>query len=210
MANQTQTAAMTGTSGAHGDAAAHGDGEHSRRDFLTIMAGSWALVGGAAALWPMIDQMNPDANTRALSTIEVDLAPIKPGQAVTVLWQGKAVFIRNRTEDEIKKAQATPVDQLKDTTAQNLALPDDADAKDENRVKAGKANWLVLVGVCTHLGCIPKGQSPGDVRGEYGGWFCPCHGSQYDTSGRIRKGPAPLNLQVPPYAFLTDTKIKIG
>ena len=201
---------MTGTSGAHGDAAAHGDGEHSRRDFLTIMAGSWALVGGAAALWPMIDQMNPDANTRALSTIEVDLAPIKPGQAVTVLWQGKAVFIRNRTEDEIKKAQATPVDQLKDTTAQNLALPDDADAKDENRVKAGKANWLVLVGVCTHLGCIPKGQSPGDVRGEYGGWFCPCHGSQYDTSGRIRKGPAPLNLQVPPYAFLTDTKIKIG
>ena len=210
MANQTQTAAMTGTSGAHGDAVGHGEGEHSRRDFLTIMGGSWALVGGAAALWPMIDQMNPDANTRALSTIEVDLAPIKPGQAVTVLWQGKAVFIRNRTEDEIKKAQATPVDQLKDTTAQNLALPDDADAKDENRVKAGKANWLVLVGVCTHLGCIPKGQSPGDVRGEYGGWFCPCHGSQYDTSGRIRKGPAPLNLQVPPYVFLTDTKIKIG
>ncbi len=205
MANHS-TAATTGTSGAHSD----GDGDHSRRDFLTIMAGSWALVGGAAALWPMIDQMNPDANTRALSTIEVDLAPIKPGQAVTVLWQGKAVFIRNRTDEEIKKAQATPVDQLKDTTAQNLALPDDADAKDENRVKAGKANWLVLVGVCTHLGCIPKGQSPGDVKGEYGGWFCPCHGSQYDTSGRIRKGPAPLNLQVPPYAFLTDTKIKIG
>ncbi len=209
MANTTQTAGSTGASGVHGETG-HGEGEHSRRDFLTIMAGSWALVGGAAALWPMVDQMNPDANTRALASIEVDLAPIKVGQAITVLWQGKALFVRHRTEDEIKKAQATPVESLKDGTAQNLALPDAAEAKDENRVKPGKAQWLVLVGICTHLGCIPKGQAPGDVKGEYGGWFCPCHGSQYDTSGRIRKGPAPLNLQVPPYAFLTDTKIKIG
>jgi ubiquinol-cytochrome c reductase iron-sulfur subunit len=209
LANTTQAAGMAGSSGAHG-ADGHGEDGHSRRDFLAIMASSWALVGGAAALWPMIDQMNPDANTRALASVEVDLSPIKVGQAITVNWQGKALFIRRRTEDEIKKARATPVDDLKDRTAQNVALPDSTDAKDENRVKPGKAEWLVLVGICTHLGCIPKGQSPGDVKGEYGGWFCPCHGSQYDTSGRIRKGPAPLNLQVPPYTFLTDTKIKIG
>jgi len=190
--------------------AGHDDHGHTRRDFLPIMASSWALIGGATALWPMIDQLNPDANTRALSSIEVDLTPIKVGQAITVNWQGKALFIRHRTPEEIKKAQATPLEELKDTTAQNAALGDDATAADENRVKAGKAEWLVLVGICTHLGCIPKGQSPGDVKGEWGGWFCPCHGSQYDTSGRIRKGPAPLNLQVPPYAFLTATKIKIG
>jgi ubiquinol-cytochrome c reductase iron-sulfur subunit len=206
MADTKHAAATTGAGGA----VVADDHAMTRRDFLPIMAGSWALVGGATALWPMIDQMNPDASTRALASIEVDLAPIKPGQAITVNWQGKALFIRHRTDEEIKKAQATSLDDLKDTTAQNAGLPDDATAKDENRVKAGKAEWLVLVGICTHLGCIPKGQSPGDVKGEYGGWFCPCHGSQYDTSGRIRKGPAPLNLQVPPYAFLSDTKIKIG
>jgi ubiquinol-cytochrome c reductase iron-sulfur subunit len=204
LANQTMTA---GT--ANPPAGQTGD-EHSRRDFLTIAAGSWALVGGAIALWPMIDQLNPDASALALASIEVDLAPIKPGQAITVNWRGKALFVRHRTPEEIKKAQDTPLDTLKDQRAQNDALPDATDAKDENRVKAGKAEWLVLVGVCTHLGCIPKGQSPGDVRGEFGGWFCPCHGSQYDTSGRIRKGPAPRNLEVPPYAFMTDSKIKIG
>jgi ubiquinol-cytochrome c reductase iron-sulfur subunit len=205
MATNTQAT----TAGAH-TADGHDPDGHTRRDFLPIMAGAWAVVGGATALWPMIDQMNPDANTRALASIEVDLAPIKPGQAITVNWQGKALFVRHRTPEEIEKAKNTPLDELKDTTAQNVALPDSADAKDENRVKPGKAEWLVLVGICTHLGCIPKGQAPGDVKGEYGGWFCPCHGSQYDTSGRIRKGPAPLNLQVPPYAFLSDTKIKIG
>lgn len=204
MANTTMTAGpATQPTGQTGEA-------HSRRDFLTIMASSWALVGGAAALWPMIDQLNPDASALALASTEVDLAPIKVGQAITVNWRGKALFIRRRTPEEIKKAQDTPLDLLKDTRAQNDSLPDDTSAADENRVKAGKAEWLVLVGVCTHLGCIPKGQAAGDVRGEFGGWFCPCHGSQYDTSGRIRKGPAPRNLEVPPYAFLSDTKIKIG
>ncbi len=208
MANQASTAAKA--TPPSGQPTGHADDAHSRRDFLTIMAGGWALVGGATALWPMIDQLNPDASALALASIEVDLAPIKEGQAITVNWRGKALFIRHRTAEEIKKAEATPIDELKDTKAQNDSLPDGSSAADANRVKAGKSQWLVLVGVCTHLGCIPKGQAAGDVRGEYGGWFCPCHGSQYDTSGRIRKGPAPRNLEVPPYAFLTDTKIKIG
>jgi ubiquinol-cytochrome c reductase iron-sulfur subunit len=174
------------------------------------MAGGWALVGVAAALWPMIDQMNPDASALAQASIEVDLAPIKEGMAATFNWRGKALFVRHRTSDEIKKAQDTPLDVLKDQLAENAGLPEATDASDKNRVKDGKAQWLVVVGVCTHLGCIPKGQAPGDNRGEFGGWFCPCHGSQYDTSGRIRKGPAPRNLEVPPYSFLTDTKIKVG
>lgn len=184
--------------------------EHSRRDILQIAAGSWALVGGAAALWPMLDQMNPDASALALASTEVDLAQVKEGQAITVLWRGKPVFIRHRTAKEIEEARAIAIDELPDALANNSTLGSDADASDGNRVKAGKDQWMVLVGVCTHLGCIPKGQSVGDVKGEYGGWFCPCHGSVYDTSGRIRKGPAPRNLEVPPYAFLSDTKIKIG
>ena len=202
-----------GTHGAsHGDGAhGHAHGEHSRRDFLTVMAAGWALVGGATALWPMIDQLNPDANAVAAGVpIDVDLAPIKEGQAITLLWRGKPIFVRHRTKEEIAKANAVKVAELKDTLAQNDALPASTTAEDANRVQAGKAEWMVLVGVCTHLGCIPKGQSVGDVKGEYGGWFCPCHGSVYDTSGRIRKGPAPRNLEVPPYAFLSDTKIKIG
>ena len=209
MANTTQTAGSTGASGVHGETG-HGEGEHSRRDFLTIMAGSWALVGGAAALWPMVDQMNPDANTRALASIEVDLAPIKEGQAITVMWRGKPVFIRNRTRAEIEKATATKVSDLPDKSARNDALPETAPATDANRVKKDKPNWLVLVGVCTHLGCIPKGQTVADVKGDYDGWFCPCHGSHYDSAGRIRKGPAPKNLPVPGYEFVSDTKIKIG
>jgi ubiquinol-cytochrome c reductase iron-sulfur subunit len=174
--------------------------ETSRRDFITLAAQSFAGVGAAVALWPFIQQMNPDASTQALASTEVDLAPIKEGQAITVMWRGKPVFIRNRTKDEVNKAATTVV----------AELPDKTQAPDAQRVKKGKENWLVLVGICTHLGCIPKGQSLADTRGDYGGWFCPCHGSHYDTSGRIRKGPAPRNLDVPPYEFVSDSKIKIG
>lgn len=182
----------------------------TRRDFLTIAAGSWAAVGAAATLWPLVQQMNPDATTQALASIEVDLAPIKEGQAITVMWRGKPVFIRNRTPAEIEAARKTQLGDLIDTVARNEALNGTPPATDANRVKKDKANWLVLVGICTHLGCIPKGQTIADAKGEYGGWFCPCHGSHYDTSGRIRKGPAPRNLDVPAYEFVSDTKIKIG
>jgi len=175
-----------------------------------VAAGSFAAVGAAATLWPLIQQMNPDASTQALATIEVDLAPIKQGQSITVVWRGKPVFIRNRTPDEVKAALATPLADLPDPSARNEALPERATAVDTNRTKKGKENWLVLVGICTHLGCIPKGQSMSDQKGDYGGWFCPCHGSHYDTAGRIRLGPAPQNLHVPPYEFQTDTVIKIG
>ena len=204
-------ATSTGAAGAaasHADA--HGSDGASRRDFLTVAAGSWVAIGAAATLWPLVQQMNPDASTQALSSIEVDLAPIKEGQAVTVMWRGKPVFIRNRTKDEIAKAKAVSLDDLRDTVARNDSLPEKTAATDENRTKAGKENWLVLVGICTHLGCIPKGQAVVDSRGDFGGYFCPCHGSHYDTAGRIRKGPAPQNLEVPPYVFLSDTKIKIG
>ncbi|MBV1693455.1 MAG: ubiquinol-cytochrome c reductase iron-sulfur subunit [Hyphomicrobiales bacterium] len=180
--------------------ASNADHNPDRRDFITIAALSFAGVGAAATLWPFIQQMNPDASTQALASTEVDLSPIKEGQAITVMWRGKPVFIRNRTPEEIKAAQAVPMSELSDRT----------DASDTQRTKKGKENWLVLVGICTHLGCIPKGQSIGDARGEFGGWFCPCHGSHYDTAGRIRKGPAPRNLEVPPYEFVADSKIKIG
>ena len=182
----------------------------TRRDFITTASLAWAGVGGAIALWPFIQQMNPDASTQALSTTEVDISPLKEGQAITILWQGKPVFIRNRTPKEIQEAEEVKPAELKDEYARNADLPDRALATDANRIKKGEAQWLVLIGICTHLGCIPKGQSLGDARGEFGGYFCPCHGSQYDTSGRIRKGPAPENLAVPPYQFLTPTKIKIG
>jgi ubiquinol-cytochrome c reductase iron-sulfur subunit len=190
--------------------ASHSAEEPNRRDFIVIAAQAFAGVGAAVALWPFIHQMNPDASTQALASIEVDLAPIKEGQAITVSWRGKPVFIRNRTAAEVETARAVRLADLKDPVARNEALPDRARATDENRTKRDKANWLVLVGICTHLGCIPKGQSMGDARGDYGGWFCPCHGSHYDTSGRIRFGPAPQNLAVPPYEFQSDTLIKIG
>ena len=183
---------------------------HSRRDFLLIAAGAFAAVGGAAALWPLIDQMNPDASALALATVEFDLAPVKEGQAVTIMWRGKPIFIRHRTAAEIEEAKKTPVEDLKDPLARNAALPESAPATDDNRTKKDEEPWLVLLGVCTHLGCVPKGQSIGDARGDYGGWFCPCHGSHYDTAGRIRKGPAPQNLAVPPYEFTSETKIRIG
>ena len=171
------------------------DGE-TRRDFLQLTVGAMGVVGAGIFAWPFLDSMNPAADTLALATIEVDLAPIAAGQSITVKWQGKPVFIRHRTQDDIQKAQAVALDDLRDKQA------------DKDRVK--KDEWLVLVGICTHLGCIPLGQKDTDPKGEFGGWFCPCHGSQYDTSGRIRKGPAPTNLPVPPYAFLTDASIRIG
>ncbi len=170
--------------------------DEGRRDFLMVAAGSFAAVGAAGALWPLVDQMNPDASAKALASIEVDLSPIKEGQAVTVMWRGKPIFIRKRTADEIKQAVSADTTDMRDPQV------------DGDRAK--KPEWLVLIGICTHLGCIPRGQSTGDVHGDFGGWFCPCHGSHYDTSGRIRKGPAPTNLEVPPYAFISDTKIKIG
>ena len=174
--------------------------EADRRDFLVLAGNAFAAVGAASLLWPFVQQMNPDASAKALSSTEIDLAPVKEGQAITVLWRGKPVFIRNRTAAEIEAARKVELDKLSGGS----------DAADEKRVKKGHENWLVLVGICTHLGCIPKGQSMGDARGDFGGWFCPCHGSHYDTSGRIRQGPAPRNLEVPPYEFVSGTKIKIG
>ena len=181
----------------------------NRRDFMGLAAGAFASVGGAVALWPFIDQMNPDAGAQALATTEVDLSPVKQGQAITVMWRGKPVFIRNRTPEEIEQAKAVNVDDLPDPVARILGGPNEP-ATDVNLTKEGHEQWLVLVGICTHLGCIPKGQSISDTTGDFGGWFCPCHGSHYDTAGRIRKGPAPQNLQVPPYEFVSDSKIKIG
>ncbi|HPG89037.1 MAG TPA: ubiquinol-cytochrome c reductase iron-sulfur subunit [Hyphomicrobium sp.] len=182
----------------------------NRRDFLVVAGNAFAAVGAASLIWPFVQQMNPDASAKALASTEVDLAPVKEGQAITIMWRGKPVFIRNRTKDEIAAADKVALTELPDPEARNDGLPAATPAVDANRVKAGHENWLIAVGICTHLGCIPKGQSMGDSRGDFGGWFCPCHGSHYDTSGRIRKGPAPRNLEVPPYEFISDTKIKIG
>jgi ubiquinol-cytochrome c reductase iron-sulfur subunit len=184
--------------------------EPNRRDFIVIAAQAFAGVGAAVALWPFIQQMNPDASTQALASIEVDLGPVKEGQAITVSWRGKPVFVRHRTAEEVRAAKEVKVAELVDRSARNDALPESTLATDLNRTKKGKENWIVLVGICTHLGCIPKGQSLNDSRGEFGGWFCPCHGSHYDTAGRIRRGPAPRNLEVPIYEFVSDSKIKIG
>jgi ubiquinol-cytochrome c reductase iron-sulfur subunit len=181
-----------------------------RRDFIVIAAQAFAGVGAALALWPFIQQMNPDASTQAAASLEVDLSPVKEGQAITVLWRGKPVFVRNRTKEEIATAVEVKIADLVDASARNDDLPERTPATDLNRTKKGHENWIVLVGICTHLGCIPKGQSIGDARGDFGGWLCPCHGSHYDTAGRIRKGPAPRNLEVPPYDFVSDSKIKIG
>jgi ubiquinol-cytochrome c reductase iron-sulfur subunit len=192
------------------DTAVDSSEEPTRRDVLLIAAGGFAAVGAAAALWPLLDQMNPDSSTLSLATTEVELAPIEPGQAVTVMWRGKPIFIRHRTEKEIAEAKEVPLDDLIDQLARNANLPDNAPADDANRAAKDREPWLVMIGICTHLGCIPKGQAVGDYKGDYGGWFCPCHGSQYDTAGRVRVGPAPENLAIPPYAFESDTKLKIG
>lgn len=184
-------------------AEAHSD-DVTRRDFLYVATSGFAAVGAGFAAWPFVHQMNPSANVLALSTTEVDIAPIEKGQSIKVLWQGKVVFVRHRTDAEIAAARAVSLDELKDKKSENLDKKKAAlSAADENRV--AKPEWLVVVGVCTHLGCIPLANE-----GEYKGWFCPCHGSQYDTSGRIRKGPAPENLHIPPYVFKTDKMILIG
>lgn len=168
--------------------------EHTRRDFLYIATGSVAAVGGAAVLVPLIAQMNPDASTIAAGApIEVDLTPIAEGQDVKVFWRGKPIFISHRTKKQIEEARAVTVSSLPDPQS------------DQARVKEGHDQWLVVIGICTHLGCIPIAHE-----GTYKGFFCPCHGSQYDTSGRIRSGPAPTNLLVPPYQFVSDSKIQIG
>ena len=176
-----------------------------RRDFLYIATGAVGAVGAALTAWPFIDQMNPDASVLALSSIEVDLTPIAEGQNITVKWRGNPVIIRHRTAAEIEEANKVSMDDLPDPIARNANVPDGDPATDANRVVDGKAQYLVMLGVCTHLGCVPIGDA-----GDYDGWFCPCHGSHYDIAGRIRFGPAPTNLPVPPYSYLSDTRIKIG
>ena len=170
--------------------------EPGRRDFIVVATYAMAGLGAAAVAWPLIDQLNPAADTLALANIEVDISKIAVGQSITVKWRGKPVFIRHRTADEIVRANATDLDDLRDPQI--------------DTARAEKPEYLVLVGVCTHLGCVPLGQKTCEVRGDYDGWFCPCHGSHYDTSGRIRKGPAPTNLEVPPYNFLSDSVVRIG
>jgi ubiquinol-cytochrome c reductase iron-sulfur subunit len=170
-----------------------GEGEATRRDFIHIAAGAAAAGAGVMAAWPLINQMNPAADTLALASIEFDLTKVQQGQQVVIKWQGKPVFVRYRTPAEIQSAVSTPMGDLKDPQA------------DADRVKEGHSQYLVVLGSCTHLGCVPTFGS-----GDYGGWFCPCHGSHYDTSGRIRKGPAPKNLVVPTYEYVSDTRVKIG
>ena len=165
--------------------------KNNRRDFLFTASYTVGAVGLGATIWPFIDQMNPDSSVKALATTEVDISQIEPGKSITVLWRGKPVFIKRRTESEISEAQSVSLDDLKHPE------------KDEDRVK--KAEWLVMMGICSHLGCVPLSD-----KGEYNGWFCPCHGSHYDTSGRIRKGPAPTNMEIPKYAFVDENTIRIG
>ncbi len=167
-----------------------------RRSFLKLTTTSMATIGSALAIWPFIDSMNPSADVLALGTKEIDLSNIEKGSSITIKWRGKPVFIKHRTESEIEEARNVQLNNLKDPQ------------KDEDRVL--NPEWLVVIGVCTHLGCVPSGQKKTDTKGEFNGWFCPCHGSHYDSSGRVRKGPAPKNLQVPKYKFVDKNKIKIG
>ena len=162
-----------------------------RRDFLFTASYAIGAVGVGAAVWPLVDQMNPDSSVKALASTEVDVSSVEAGKSITVLWRGKPVFIKRRTQEEIAEARTVKLDDLKHPE------------KDEDRAK--NPEWLVMLGVCTHLGCVPLAN-----KGEYNGWFCPCHGSHYDTSGRIRKGPAPLNMEVPKYEFVNANTIKIG
>ena len=167
------------------------DKKVNRRDFIFTATYAVGAVGVGATVWPLVDQMNPDASVKALASTEVDISSLQPGNEITVLWRGKPVFIKRRTEDEISEARSVKMEDLPDPE------------KDEDRVK--DPEWLVMLGVCTHLGCVPLKE-----KGDYNGWFCPCHGSHYDTSGRIRKGPAPENMAVPQYEFLDNKTIKIG
>ncbi len=179
---------------------ASGEGEEGvrRREFINIAAVSFAGVGAAACVYPLVNQMNPAADVLALASIEYDLSPIQPGQAVKTMFRKQPLFIRHLTPQEIAAADAVPVGDLRDP--QSLA----------ERTREGKRQWLITMGVCTHLGCVPLGAAEGENKGEYGGYFCPCHGSHYDTAARIRKGPAPTNLLVPEYAFTSDTVVTIG
>jgi len=170
--------------------------DETKRDFLQLTAAAFGVVGVASFAAPLVNSMNPAQDTLALASIEVDISNIPVGQAKTVMWRGKPVFIKHRTPEQIEQARAVDL----------AVLPDKQ--SDEDRTQ--KPEWLVMVGICTHLGCVPAGQKESDAHGDYKGWFCPCHGSHYDTSGRIRKGPAPKNLEVPPYEFVSDTLIKIG
>lgn len=172
--------------------------KQTRRDFLSLTTSSMAVLGSGAAVISFIASLAPSAEVRALSQIEVNVAEIEPGQAITVKWQGLPVFIRRRTAKEIAEAEAVDLSTLRDPQS------------DAERTLENHQEWLVMLGVCTHLGCPPKGQTPTEVKGDYNGWYCPCHGSHYDISGRIRKGPAPTNLEVPKYEFVNDTLIKIG
>jgi len=183
----------------HAQSPGHGHSsadEGTRRDFLNLTAASVTAFGVASVAWPFISSLNPSKDVLALSSTEVDISQIAVGQAITVMWRGKPVFIRHRTPAEIEQAKADDSADMKDPQ------PDEA--------RAEKPEFLILVGVCTHLGCIPLGQKDAEPKGEFGGWYCPCHGSAYDTSGRIRKGPAPLNLPVPEYQYLSDTRVRIG
>ena len=180
--------------------------EGTRRDFLYIATAAAGAVVTGAAIWPVIDQMNPSADVLALASIEVDIGGMEPGSQVTVKWRGKPVFIRRRTEEEIAAARDVALGDLKDPIARNPNLSGEVPATDANRALDEAGEWLVQIGVCTHLGCVPLGDGAGD----FGGWFCPCHGSHYDSAGRIRRGPAPENLYIPVAEFLSDTVIKLG
>jgi ubiquinol-cytochrome c reductase iron-sulfur subunit len=182
-----------------------GTGEGTRRDFLYYATAGAGAVAAGAAVWPLVNQMNPSADTRALASILVDVSAVEVGTQLTVKWRGKPVFIRRRSPEEIEAGRAVKLEELVDAKGENSNKPD-ADASDTNRTLDDAGEWLVMMGVCTHLGCVPLGDGAGD----FGGWFCPCHGSHYDTAGRIRKGPAPRNLPVPVAAFTEETTIKLG
>ncbi len=182
------------------------DQEGTRRDFLYYATAGAGVVATGAAVWPLVNQMNPSADVEALSSIQVDISGVAEGTQLTVKWLGKPVFIRRRTADEIEAARAVNISDLIDPNAENENIAADAEATDENRSFGENGEWLIMIGVCTHLGCVPIG----DGAGEFGGWFCPCHGSHYDTAGRIRKGPAPRNLDVPVLSFLDDATVKLG
>ncbi|SDH07780.1 ubiquinol-cytochrome c reductase iron-sulfur subunit [Alloyangia pacifica] len=186
------------------------DHEGTRRDFLFYATGGAGVVATGAAVWPLVNQMNPSADVRALSTIRVDVSGVETGTQLTVKWLGKPVFIRRRTEAEIEEARAVTMDQLVDSDARNENVAAGADASDANRTLDEAGEWLVMMGVCTHLGCVPLGNAGDFTAGGVGGWFCPCHGSHYDTAGRIRKGPAPQNLHVPVASFVEETTVLLG
>ncbi len=191
---------MASTTEAHPpqDGAGHEADGVRRRDFIYVATGAFAGVGAAAVAWPFVNQMNPSADVLALASVEVDLSAIQPGQSIKAVWQSKPVFVRNLTPKEQQEANAVPLSDLRDPQTLN------------DRTQEGHRNWLITLGVCTHLGCIPLGAAEGENKGDYGGYFCPCHGSHYDTAARIRKGPAPTNLVVPNYTFKSATLVEIG